>query len=460
MKYMQSIKFRLTLWYMLVMGLLLLFFSAAAFMLLSRSLRKGLDDTLKAHALAYIDALDINDGTIKFGESGISDDVVLLYGAGPVAVYTRGDKDVVALVAEAMSSVASTEASYLTIAKSRNGEEYRLYRAPFSVDTVEGVIVAGQSMERVSGLLITFERIFVIVVLITLLLAGVGGHVLAARVLQPIERIRLTADQIGESDLGKRIPWKGDDELGLLAGTINRMIARLENAFAQQKRFTADASHELRTPLSIIQAEATLTLRKKRRPEEYRDAIALISQEAEHMSSITDNLLRLARHEAPRDTATLEAVCVPEVLAEVVVEMAPLCQEKGIDLIRGSMDGLSLRVDITELKQVFMNLLHNAIRYTPEGGTVSVSLSREGRHAVISVKDTGIGIPPEHLAHIFDRFYRVDKSRSRAEGGSGLGLSIARQIVESWGGTIKATSAVGAGSVFSVCLDAVEPVDA
>jgi signal transduction histidine kinase len=265
-------------------------------------------------------------------------------------------------------------------------------------------------------------NILIIAGLATLALAGGGGFFLANRVLRPVEHIRETAEEIGESDLSRRIEAGNEDELGRLASTLNRMIERLEAAFNRQRQFTADASHELRTPLAIVQAESTLALRKKRTPEDYRRSLELISQEAGHMSAVVGKLLYLARIDAGKDQVNFERVNIKEFLTELSTDVEVLAREKGIEFKLAPLEDLSVEGDRVKLEQLFLNLLENAIRYTPGGGSISASIVREGKAAVVAIKDTGIGIPEEHLPHLFERFYRVDKARSRAEGGAGLGL--------------------------------------
>jgi len=279
---------------------------------------------------------------------------------------------------------------------------------------------------------------------------------MASRVLKPVERIRQTAQEIGESDLSRRIEVDSEDELGRLASTLNQMIGRLETAFSRQRQFTADASHELRTPLAIVQAESTLALRKKRTQEDYRKSLELISQETAHMSAIVGKLLYLARTDAGKDQVNFERINLKELLTELSSDVEVLAREKGLEFKLAPLEDLTIEGDKVKLEQLFLNLLENAIRYTPRGGSISASVVREGKTAVIAIKDTGIGILKEHIPHIFERFYRVDKARSRAEGGAGLGLAICQHIAQVHSGKIEVESQVGKGSTFSAFLPLVE----
>jgi heavy metal sensor kinase len=230
------------------------------------------------------------------------------------------------------------------------------------------------------------------------------------------------------------------------------MIERLEKAFKRQREFTGDASHELRTPLSVIKAESTLALRRVRPPEDYQATIRTIAEEAEHMSRIMDQLLVLARADSGTEQITIEETELNGLLREVVTDIELLSRDKGLELKLLLNEPLIVKGDRGLLRRLFINLLDNAIRYTSKGGSVSVSTTMQERMALVSISDTGIGIPPEHLPRIFDRFYRADKARSRSEGGSGLGLAICKHIVEVHGGRIEVESREGQGSTFKVLI--------
>jgi heavy metal sensor kinase len=243
------------------------------------------------------------------------------------------------------------------------------------------------------------------------------------------------------------------DELGRLATTINELLTRLETSFKEQQRFIADASHELRTPLAVLRGETEVALSKTRTIEEYEASLTLIKDEAERLSHIVEDLFLLARQ--PID-APVTLMKQPTSLNEAVRDCARAAQvlamNKGVRLKTDDSPSIVLNGDDELLKRMMLNLLDNAVKYTPEGGEISVALARQNGNARIEVRDTGIGIPEADHARIFDRFYRVDKARSRALGGAGLGLSIVRWIVEVHGGKIEVNSAPGCGSKFIVEL--------
>jgi heavy metal sensor kinase len=267
-----------------------------------------------------------------------------------------------------------------------------------------------------------------------------------------VDRIARTAQEIEEGDLSRRISVNTKDELGRLASTLNAMIERLESAFQRQKQFTGDASHELRAPLAVIEAESSLALKKERPSSDYRQSLETIAQEAKRMSSIINQLLILARADAGKEEWNFTQVNLGRLISNLSTDIEILCQEKGLSFQLDHTGDLVVKGDEARLRGLLMNLLDNAVRYTPSPGTISVSLRREGQMVVVAITDTGVGIPAEDIPLIFERFYRVDKSRSRAEGGSGLGLAICRHIAEAHGGKIEVESRVGAGSTFSVWL--------
>jgi len=323
---------------------------------------------------------------------------------------------------------------------------------PDRLDIQSAALVVGRSTEDRDAALQRLRYTLLLAVPLTLIFAGGGGVFLARRALKPVEQIAQTAQEIEEHDLSRRIEVHTRDELGGLAATLNQMIERLERAFKRQRQFTADASHELRTPLAAIQAESTLTLQKEREKGDYKKSLELISQDAAYMSGTIDKLLALARADAGKEQLSFEQIDLSEFLSGLAPDVEILCREKGLQFQLDQMENLIVRGDRVGLRVLFSNLIDNAIRYTTGGGTVAVSLAKEGHLAIVNLRDTGVGIPPEDMPHIFERFYRVDKAHSRSEGGSGLGLAICQHIAEVHGGKIEVESRVGKGSAFSVFL--------
>ena len=450
MKFFKSIRARLTIWYLVIIVTLLLLFSTAAYFMLSQNLYHNLDKTLINRAIQLMTTLEIQRGGAIF--AGGPDELLLTYDSNGVLIQAFGpavdSASTNGLVGEALSG----KNSFLnTITLDKQG--VRLYATSFTIGFNNRiVIIVGQLTSGVTEVLDTFRYGLVSVGVTIIVLAGMGGLFLASRVLQPVERITKTAQEIGESDLSRRINVKSDDELGRLASTIDSMIGRLEAAFNRQRQFTADASHELRTPLAIMQAESTLALGKERTETEYRKSLETIAQESDYMASVIGKLLFLARSDVGKETINFEDVDLKELISTLSSSVEALAMDKEIKFAVDAKESVIVTGDRVKLRQLFINILENAIRYTPPGGNISVSLIRKETTAVVAISDTGMGIPPEHLPHIFERFYRVDKARSKAEGGVGLGLAITKYIVESHGGTIEVESQVDKGSTFFVTL--------
>lgn len=454
MRFFKSIKFRLTIWYLIVIAVLLLVFGAVAYFMLSHYLYQNLDDSLRTRVTELKATLQVEEDVAIVVEEPT--ELALIYNANGTLLQRFGSNveftNIDGLVRQALVG----QDSFLTVATT-DGQEVRLYAAAFNANfNTRVAIVVGQPTTEIEDVLETFRYILGISGLAIIILAVMGGWFMANRALEPVGHITRTAQEIGESDLSRRINVRSEDELGRLASTLNRMIARLEAAFNRQRQFTADASHELRTPLAIMQAESTLALSKKRTEDEYRKSLELLSQEIVYMSAIIGKLLFLARSDAGKEPLNIEEVNIKELLSELASDVEVLAKEKGLQFILSPLENLTIKGDRTKLRQLFLNILENAVRYTPSGGSISCSVVKKGETAIVDISDTGIGIPPEHLPHIFERFYRVDKARSRAEGGVGLGLAIAKYIAEVHGGRIEVESKVGVGSTFSVALPLVK----
>ena len=279
-----------------------------------------------------------------------------------------------------------------------------------------------------------------------------GGWVLASRAIRPIEDISAAANRISAGTLAERINVADtDSELGRLAGVLNATFAKLEAAFAQQTQFTADASHELRTPIAVLISETQTTLARERTADEYRETVAACLDTAQQMRRLTQSLLDLARLDAGQEPIDRRPLDLAETARDCVELIRPLADERGLRITSELAPAKTLG-DEGRLRQVVTNLLTNALQYNQDHGEIRVSTRVEDQTAVVTVADTGIGISPEDLPHIFKRFYRGDKSRARARGCTGLGLSICQAIVEAHGGTIAAASEPGRGAEFTVRL--------
>lgn len=278
------------------------------------------------------------------------------------------------------------------------------------------------------------------------------GWWLAGRALRPISDISAAAEKISEGDLTKRINTdETKSELGRLAVLLNQTFERLHDTFEQQAQFTADASHELRTPVAVILAQTELALMRDRSPEEYREALECCQRSGEQMKHVVNSLLELARMDSGESVMNLAPNYLEEVVEDAIRFVGPLAEQRSGEIV-ADLEEINAMIDAPKIQQVVSNLLSNAIKHNPDGCKVYVTLKQDGADAVLTVRDEGEGIPPEMLPRVFERFFRVDKARSRADGSTGLGLSIVKAIVEAHGGTITATSTSGEGSEFIVRL--------
>ena len=454
---------RLTLWYLLVVAILVTFFGIVAYVNLSHWIdAKTVSPTdmkvarvEKAADGSWVTTLtnvlpDLNTTPWK-GTSILS---MRLEPRNFTESNGRQYISLPSLGGESLSIDTTGIASPATLAKNRIWMYlYQTAATPGKYDIVFTI----EDGSRVAYWLSNYREVLVATGLATLILAGILGFFLVSRMLRPVQAITRTARGIQDKNLDQRLEVNGNDELGQLASTLNRTFARLEAAFVREREFTADASHELRTPLAIAQGEASLALREDRTKDEYRTALEAVSGQISKASSLISRLLFLARSD-DRLELNMAETDLAALLNEVASDAQVLCDQKGITLqldVAGppsSATKIAVRADPVRLRELFLNLLDNAVRYTPGGGTITVSLRRDGSWARAAVRDTGVGIPAEHLSSIFKRFYRVDKSRSRSEGGAGLGLAISQRIAEVHGGRIEVESELGKGSVFTVFL--------
>jgi heavy metal sensor kinase len=315
------------------------------------------------------------------------------------------------------------------------------------------MILVGYPLAELRDALENLFSIFLILIPIAVVVSVVGGFYLANKSLSPVSDVTAAARRITAENLDQIIPIRElDDEIGRLASTINDMFQRLHESFDQVRQFSADASHELRTPLTILRGEIELALLTTKTSEEYRRVLESSLEEILRMTSIINNLLTLARSDQGGFEVEFSEVDLAELVKEVSGDGEALAEGKRIHVTLLKNAPLPIVGDTLRLKQLFLNLIDNAIKYTDEGGTVTISAERRNGEAVFEVHDTGIGIPPNEIDHIFDRFYRVDKARSRERGGAGLGLSIAKWIAELHRGSITVTSEANKGSTFTVHL--------
>jgi len=345
---------------------------------------------------------------------------------------------------------------HLETVELNNGGLVRLLSAPLVEDSrLLGVIQVAQELGPLQETIEELRLIYLVVGPFAIFWLCLGCWLLAERTIAPIIEVTEAAQGITADNLSRRLPLGNyQDELSQMVVCLNQMLDRLDKSFRRVRQFSGDASHELRTPLTILRGETEVTLRWAKTPEEFRDMLHSNMEEIDRMERIIESLLTLAKSEVGELTLEMKELSLSDLVQELYLQSRILCETKQIEveLLLEVEEEIRLRGDELRLHQMFLNLISNAIKYTPEGGRLEIGLKMVDGFAVIGINDSGIGIPEEHLAHIFDRFYRVDKARNRMDGGTGLGLAIVKWIVEAHGGSIQVSSEVGKGSSFSVRL--------
>ena len=313
-------------------------------------------------------------------------------------------------------------------------------------------IIVGKSLRRETIQLRNIAIQFIAIGLAFLVL-GVGiSFAIAFRMVRPITQMSATAELLSEKDLSKRLDLNHfDSELAGLGEVLNRLFSRLDASFSRQRQFTADASHELRTPLTVIRSASELALSQPRSPEEYQETIEVSLKAAERMTNLVNGLLALARLDSSNADFHLRQINLSDLASESVSLLRAIASEKQISLV-SDLHSVQIFGNPESLSRMIDNLITNAIIYNKPGGKVFITLKSNDDKAVLEIKDTGVGISEEHLPFIFERFYRVDKARSRLSGGSGLGLAICKGVIEKHNGTITVQSILGEGTTFQIHL--------
>jgi len=317
----------------------------------------------------------------------------------------------------------------------------------------EYVVEVSAPVDAIEAELAVVRRVILVALPLILLAAGIGGYWLATRGLRPLERVAGQARRITETNLETRLEIAGAaEEVTALVASFNELLSRLDQSFATMRRFVADASHELRTPVAIIRGEADVALSQERGATEYRESLGIILDESRRVSRLIDDLLNLARADSGRVMLHTQGFYLNELVAECCRAVQGLASARTVQLECAACGDLQFTGDEELLRRLTLNLLENAIRYTPAGGKVSASVQREDGGVRLVVADTGIGIAAGDRSRVFERFYRAGEARSRKDGGFGLGLAIVQWIAESHRGTVECASQVGEGSRFTVTL--------
>ncbi len=459
MRRLDTLRARFALWTAGLFFVGLSAFGVYVYTSMASGLSGAVDDSLTLVASQVIASLDIEDGRLVFSESFVNEpeNVSLMARGFTVRLLDLQGRTIEGF-GSALGALSAPEGiparpSFTTLAAAPGGDRLRTYSLSLETGGQPLAIVqVAQSLHIVEDTLRQLRTALLVSVPLLVLLIAVGGTFLAGRALAPVDRITRTARRIAEGADGLsarlNLPPTGD-EVGRLAETFDAMLARLEDSFRRERRFTADASHELRTPLTAMQTILSMTREKRRAPEQYEQAMADLAEETDRLRTLTENLLALASADT-RPSVSHQPVDLSTLVRDVADTLRWKADAKGLDLACEVRDGLVVLGDRDDLIRLFFNLLDNAIKFT-EGGGISLSAGpNEAKTALITIADSGRGISPEHLPHIFERFYRVDAARTAT--GTGLGLSLASEIARAHGGRIEVSSTLGEGTRIVVIL--------
>lgn len=455
-----NVRSRLTLWYVGVLAALLVAYGAASLFFLFLSMREQVDHNLLEDMETVEGQIATEpDGSLTLGlhhgeegDPGLHRFVEIWSSEGKLLYRTPQ------LDGQALGGPPSQEAAKKDIApvseRLPNGLRVRLASSPHHLDNSIVILRVAHNEKAMWRELREFATVLLIGLPLGVLLAGLGGYALARKALAPIDAMTSETQKISAEDLGARLPIENqEDELGRLGAVLNAMLARLQGAFEQLRRFTADASHELRTPLTAIRSVGEVALQEPKGPEEYRDVIGSMLEEVDRLTRLVESLLVLSRADGNHVQLHRADTSLLSVAEEAASTLEVLAEEKRQTIdVEGDRD-LVVSADRLILRHAIINLLDNAIKYSPAESSILLRVYRgEGKTAILDVIDQGSGISVEHQAYVFDRFYRVDKARTREWGGAGLGLSITRWAVETHGGEINLKSEEGRGTTFRVSL--------
>ncbi|HET8580519.1 MAG TPA: ATP-binding protein [Nitrospiraceae bacterium] len=426
---------------------------------LNRTLYRRVDDALALSAAQVIAALSEENGSLQLplpdpNARDLTEFDAFTQRGLTLRVLSRDGDVLQAIGTHRLATLpvpqSHSRPEFQTVPESGEIDRIRVYTMPIrDFDEVIGWVQTLQSLNNTEEYLDRLRTTLFLGGGLLTLLAGFAGYFLAARALAPIDKITNTARRISIQDLAARLnlPDNGD-EVSRLANTFDEMLARIESGFARERQFTTNASHELRTPLTVMQTILGFVREGERPAQEYRQALDDLAEEADRLQGMVEDLLQLARGEKGV-ALNREEIDLALLLADVADSLRPLAENKRLELTCDLPPSLVVSGDTDQLIRLTVNLLDDAIKFT-EKGSITMSAHEQDGYAVIEVADTGIGIPPEHLSHIFERFYTVESARSSS--GSGLGLSIAMQIVQAHGGRLEVQSIVGRGTKFTVYL--------
>ncbi|HSF70300.1 MAG TPA: heavy metal sensor histidine kinase [Nitrospira sp.] len=458
------LRVRLTLWYGTALALVLVIFSVVLYAITARNLRDGVDQSLEETATAavrsleergFLPLIDEEELLSQFPELTRIDKFFQIFTpSGTITIRSPNIKHhEVPLSRIALESTFNGQMIFES-AKYPNEPQLRIISVPINYrGRLLYIVQVGTSMESIEDTLHRFLILLLVAMPVALAVALAGGWFLAGRALRPVDEITLAAQRIAAGDLSQRLTMSAaPDEIGRLAGTFNDMIGRLDISFRQIRQFTSNASHELRTPLTVMKGETELVLRRPRPLEDYQSVLESNLEEIDRMTRIVDELLFLSRADMGEVKTESVPVALQSLVEDIHRQATLLGQDRNIEVVLGTVMPAVVQGDELRLRELLLNLVENAVKYSHPGGKVEIALVTDSRHASLSVTDQGIGIAPADQSRIFDRFFRADLARSHTKKGTGLGLAICAWIAESHGGRIDVKSEMGHGSTFTVIL--------
>jgi two-component system OmpR family sensor kinase len=460
-----SIRSKLTAWYVLLLGIVLVLFSILLFFFLSKRLNESVDNSLTLSARIVARSTQINNSRTPFPGLDLFFDQFMGFGrdksykiydgSGNIGSLSKNfDGSQFPLSEIAYSAALKGGTSYETFIIADNHPIRVITMPVIKGGKLANLVQVGTSKKVVVDTLKNLKIILWTAVPAVLLLTALIGRFIARRALKPVAKITQTAKDIGSgANLSQRIPVpEAKDEIGELALTFNSMMDRLESSFSQMRQFSSDASHELRTPLTVLKGQSELTLGKERKPKEYQEVISSNLEEIQYMSKVLEDLFMLSKSDENQIALDCESVDLKSLIEEICRHAEIIASEKNIKIIIAYLERVQVYGDPVRLRQMIWNVIVNGIKYTQPDGEVKISLQEKKDIALIIIQDNGIGISNSDLPLIFNRFYRVDKARSREEGGTGLGLSICKFIVGAHKGSIDIESTLGEGTKFKIKL--------
>ena len=484
----KSIRFKITIVYMAILAVTLSMFSAILYHQVSKSLYDNIDTLLSSRAEGIVSAISTywateKLGAMRYGASAqapsgdehvdfatiaqrwvearskdpkLLNIIVQIFDAkGDIVASSKNTQGITNVSEQALFAALQGRSTFDTLTSSyptKKMQMFRLFITPaIQNDRVEYIVEIASPLDSITDALNSLKVTLFILFPITVLITGIMGAFLAKLTLRPVDSMIRTIHDITAENMKMKLSIPNTkDEIQKLAETFNDMLARLDHAFTSQRYLFEDLSHELKTPLTILKGEFEVVLKKMRSSEDYETILKSSLEEVDKMTRLVENLLMLASLESKRIMPEKKPLDITLLVKSVVDNIKRLAERKRLDIDFAGKEGIPVIGDEKEFKQLFLNIIDNAVKYTPEGGNINIRIAEDAHDAAIMIKDTGIGIPAGDIPHIFDRFYRVQNARSAR--GFGLGLSIARAIVDAHNGSIKVDSVLGEGTTFIITL--------